>query len=338
MVDEWQQGNRLHLVRNPNYWQEGLPYLDSVEFRPIPDPQAREDSLRSGVVDAIATSNTTTALHLRDDPGDFTVIDDTKSTFGKEKTFVMLNTAVAPLDDVRVRRAMAMATDAERVRELIYDGIPPLVDGPFSEGSPFHPNDSGYPSFDPDGARALIEEYEAESGEPVAFEIMAPPSGSAAAQLFQAMWAEVGVDVEIRLSEQAQFITDALMGNYGAALFRQYGEVDPDQIFIYWHSATAAPVGELALNFGRFKDDEVDAALLQGRTSFDADARAEAYQTVARRFGDQVPFLWISENVWTLATAEDVHGVLDWTLPDGSAGFDSLLSGRFLVGHAWMSK
>jgi ABC-type transport system substrate-binding protein len=148
------------------------------------------------------------------------------------------------------------------------------------------------------------------------------------------MWKQAGINTTIKQVEQSSFILNALVGNYSAYLFRQFGEQDPDGDVVWWSSATAAPVGQLSLNFARNKDPQIDQALLQGRTSADEATRKAAYQAIANRFAQDVPYVWIATTVWAVASKPKVHGVVTWKLPDGSDGA-GLLSGRFMMSHVW---
>jgi ABC-type transport system substrate-binding protein len=154
------------------------------------------------------------------------------------------------------------------------------------------------------------------------------------------MWKQAGLNVSIKQVEQSQFILNALQGSYQAYGWRQFGEPDPDADFIWWSSTTALPEGQLALNFSRNKDPQIDADLQKGRTSPNDADRVAAYQDIARRLAVDVPFIWTNEVVWQIAMKPNVHGVTTWTLPDGSPGVDHTLGipsgGAFIMTHVWM--
>jgi ABC-type transport system substrate-binding protein len=154
------------------------------------------------------------------------------------------------------------------------------------------------------------------------------------------MWKQAGFNASIKQVEQSQYILNALQGSYQAYGWRQFGEPDPDADFIWWSSTTALPEGQLALNFSRNKDPQIDADLQKGRTDPNDADRLAAYQDIARRLAVDVPFIWLDEAVWQIAMKPNVHGVTTWTLPDGSPGVDHTLGipsgGAFLMDHVWM--
>jgi ABC-type transport system substrate-binding protein len=334
---EWVPGNHFTAVKNPNYWQKGLPYLDEVEYRPIVEVQSRASSLSAGTIDMMHTTDPDTIVDFRKD-SKIKITDDSKSTGEHEETFFMLNTAKPPLDDVRVRQALAYATDRRAVVNTVYAGILPDATGPFDKNSPYFA-DSGYPDFNLDKAKQLVNEYEKEKGN-ISFELGTTNSAKnlQATQLVQSQWKQAGIDTNLKQVEQSQYILNALVGNFGAYQWRQFGEPDPDGDVIWWSTATAAAIGSLSLNFARNKDPQVDAALQQGRHSSDDATRKDAYRAIAKRFAEDVPYVWIGTTVWAVASKPKVQGVTTWKLPDGTDGLDTLLSGRFLMSHVWVEK
>jgi len=335
VMKEWVPGNHFIATKNPNYWQKGLPYLDSVEYRPIVESQSRVASLTAGTIDLMHSSDPKTSLDLKGHKN-VASLSDRGIAGEQEEHFIMLNTAKAPLDDVRVRKALAYATDRKKIVDTIDFGLLPDSTGPFGNvGSPFH-SATGYPSFDLQKAKELVNQYKQEKGlSSLSFELGTTNTGRNLQDmsLVQSMWKAAGIDVSINQVQQSQYILNALQGQYQAYDWRQFGEPDPDADFVWWSSLTAAPIGQLALNFSRNKDPQVDAALLKGRTSPVVADRVAAYQAIAQRFAEDVPFLWISETTWEISAKPDVKGFTNWTLPDGTPGVDHTIGGFFLMTH-----
>jgi peptide/nickel transport system substrate-binding protein len=314
---EWVPGDHFTATRNPNYWRQGLPYLDSITYKPIPDPQSRGNSLKAGNIDAMHSSDTQNVADFKDNPS-YSQVNDLNSVLGEpDQSFVMLNTAVPPLNDIRVRQALAYATDRQKYIDTLGNGLTKPSDGPFTKGSPYF-GPTGYPGLDQAKAKALVADYQKDKG-PISFKfgIINTAKGRQQNELLQAMWKEVGIQTEIVQVEQSPYILNAIIGNYQAQGWRQFNTPDPDGNFVWWASATALPVGKQALNFARNKDPEIDGALQVGRTSADPAARADAYKKIAARFGADIPYIWISQSVWIVAATKKVQGVGQGTLPDG---------------------
>jgi len=339
ILKEWEPGNRFLAVRNPNYWQKGLPYLDSIEFRPILDTQSRENSLETGTIQLFHSSDAEVTYDLKGKSG-ITIIDESKAVGQQSQDFIMLNTGKAPLNDPTLRLALAYATNTQQIINIINYGLTPSSDGPFSNtGSPYY-GPTGYPTYNLAKAKQLVQQYEKQHGvTSVSFQLGTTNTGRnlQEAELIQNMWKQAGITVTIVQIEQSQLILYALEGNYDAYIWRQFGEPDPDGAYIWWSTGTAAAEGQLALNFARNKDPQIQADLDKGRSDPNQADRVADYQDIAKRFAVDVPYLWISQTLWQIVYNSHVHGITTWTLPDGSPGADHTISGVFLMSHVWTS-
>ncbi len=87
---EWVPGDHMAAVKNPNYWQKGLPHLDEIDFKIVTDDQQRVADLADGTVDAMTTSTASSVTQLRT-MTDFNLLEDAKG----EERFATLNTDAA---------------------------------------------------------------------------------------------------------------------------------------------------------------------------------------------------------------------------------------------------
>jgi len=200
---------------------------------------------------------------------------------------------------------------------------------------------AGYPDFNLDSAKAAVKAYsDAHGGKPLSIELgtVNDPKTLQAMQLLQGQWQKAGMQVTLKQVEQASYIQNALLGKYQAYEWRQYGEPDPDADYIWWTSLTAMPVGQLSLNFARNKNPKIDADLQTGRTSSDQSVRKQAYQDIAREMNKDLVNIWIADISWSTFYKPNIHGVVDWTLPDGSKGVSYTSGGVELLYHWWKSK
>ncbi|MET8861793.1 ABC transporter substrate-binding protein [Nonomuraea sp. NPDC004580] len=336
---EYVPDNRMVVTRNPRYWRQGLPYLDEIEFRVLPDTQTRAQTLEAGGVDAMGTS--------RDE--DLTKFGALKDTYTVHRArgmavaeyMFLLNTAVAPLDDVRVRRALAHATDRETVISTLRGGLTQPADGPWSKDSMWY-TEGGYPGYDPAKAAALVKEVEAEKG-PIRFELISTPDPNTmqGVELAQDMWRKAGIDVTIKQADQADLINRAITGNYAATVWTQFSAQDPDGEYIWMHQGYAKPVGEVSLNMTRLKDDKLSAAFDRGRAVADEAVRKQAYATVQERLRELVPYVFIDHlDTGAIVARTKVRGIGEHLLPDGEKGLP--LTGSPIpyhpFGQLWVSE
>ena len=331
VFESYDPGGSFVATKNADYWRadEGLPYLDEVELRVIADTQSRQTALLNGEIDMMMTSSGDAIAQLRDEAGIETYETDTFA----EKAFTLLNVnnPDSAISDVRIRRALAHATDSEVLIDRRGGGVPAVSNGPFGAGQIGQLEDSGYPEFDQEAARALVNEYKEEKGidgpVPISYTTTSDPFNLGTAELVKQFWDAVGFETELAQIEQSQFIVTALQGDFEAFGWRNHGGHNPDSQRFWWHSEAAVcgirdtcPDGGdpgLALNFGRIRDDVIDEALDTLRESDDPAVLEEQAEIINRRFGEQVYNLWSSEAVWMWAKLPAVNGLGTWLTPEG---------------------
>lgn len=334
-LDEWIPNDHLSATKYEDYWraEEGLPYLDEIEFRPVTDGGQRVNGLETGGFQAMHTSGAQEILDLRDlAQGGQANLEE--SSEGSEVSYTLLNDARPPFDDLTARQAAAYAVSEEELNELINDGLNPLANGPMAPGTQGFSDDTGYPTHDADRARELVQEYKDAHGGQFAFELTwsgTDPSTRQLAEEAAQQLRDVGIDVTVKnTADQSQFINDALGGNFDAFIWRNHGGTEGDLLYVWFH-------GDSPVNFSKFVDPEIDRLLEEGRSEIDPDRRDEIYLELNQRFGEQVWELWGWYTVWGIATASNVHGILGPELPDGSMPFP-LLAGWHLTSGLWVEQ
>lgn len=311
-------GNRLLVVRNPAYWRKGLPYLSRVEFRILPDSQTRAQTLESGGIDAMMSNRDDDIRKFGKLPG-YQIYR--ASGMAVPEVAFMLNTAKPPFNDLSLRQALAYATDRQAIIKTLRSGLTTPADGPWMPGSKWYVP-GGYPGYNLNKAKSLVAAYEKAHG-PVRIQLLSLPDPSTMenVQLVQDMWKKAGIDVQIKQADQPDIISSALTGNYQATIWSQFTEPDPDGDYVWLHSSFAQPVGQISINMSRIRDPQMDAALDEGRSNPDEATRKKAYATVQRRLRADLPFIWIDHLTTNAVIAgPKVHGLRQWTFPDGAVG------------------
>ena len=337
VYSEWQPNDHFTATRNPNYWRGGLPYLDQITFKPIPDTTQREATLRSGGVDMIESVDPNTITNFEGSGGSgFQLVDTRTGVIGQPTfSFIMLNNLLPPTNDLGIRQALAKGMDQAEVQKVL--GGPPAkpATGVFLPDSPYY-SATGYPSPDPAGATALIRRYTAQHGPPMVQLSTTPdPRITQLVQVVQEMWSRVGVQSSITIVQQADGIVDLLEGNFQAVPSAQFGAVDPGLNYPWLSTTTVQPIGTVGLNFARNSDPAIESALLTGRSTLDHAARVAAYRTVNERLAVDLPYLWIGRDVFPFASSTRVRGIAHRTLPNGVAGY-AYDEGVFFPAVLWL--
>ncbi len=329
MYESWEPGNHLYLTRNPKYWRKGLPYLDRVSFLPMLNSQQKENALKAGNIDIALVGNTIDDLTGIVGDAGLQYVNDSRIK-GPEAAMVywLLNCAVAPTNDVRVRNALAYATDQSLFWKEVFIGSGAVggpgtnvpVTGPFQPGSPYYELDTGYPQKqDMAKAKALVAAYTREHGTPkITLTASSEVKELTALQLTQSMWQQAGVDVTVQQLDVGTLIVRALDGQTQAVYWDFGAAIDPDQNYSAWSPLSSAAIGTIALEETRLKDPRIGPLLIKARTSGDNATRVAAYQGLAKVFGEQTPFIYMGRGLGGLAASKRVQNLGSLDTPDGS--------------------
>ena len=321
---EWVPNVKFVATKNPDYWQKGLPKADEIEFRQIISDDARLAQLQSGQID-YSQSATGAAyqeyvklanekkikLYLNEGP---TAIN-----------YDLLNTALPPFNNRDCRLAAAQALDMETLIKLRAPGFD-VATGPFAKGTVGYLADNGYPKFNLDAAKASFEKCKAGGPQNTAFTMATTTSPEAieTRNVKKQMVERAGFAIKTVEIPQDSYIPAALVGSFQWQTWRNHGGVDPDTERIWWASETAIAAPGIALNFGRVKDNNLDAALDQIRASSDPVVKKRAAEILNTTFADQVYAIWNWPSKYILGTCNTCSGFADTKLPDGEKSMPNL--------------
>ena len=235
-----------------------------------------------------------------------------------------------------------MAVDNQVLLDRRNGGVGEVSNGPFNPDQMGYLEDSGYPEYDPEGAKELLEEYKAEKGidtVEISYTTTNDSLNLQTAELLKQFWEQVGFTIPLAQIEQGQFIITALTGDFEMFAWRSHGGVDPDAQRIWWHSETADDPPALALNFGRIKDDVIDESLDTLRAATDEADVKTAAEAINKAFGEQVYNLWHTSTVWGIAKKPSVNGIDTFTLPDGQPTiFGNGIGGSHQIAQLWVEQ
>jgi ABC-type transport system substrate-binding protein len=310
-------------------------YLDAVEFLPVPDPSTRNDLAFNGDVQMIHTVDPASSGDLLEDDDLQSVLDETG-----EENFIMLNAAVPPFDDLRVRQALTYATPLQNVRDLIGLGIARPADQMFTPDQPYFNPDVVQEGDDPERALELVSEYCTDVPEgcsdgkvDIVFSFGAGTvAASREAEILEQGW-KVGFNVEFNEIVQDSLVVNVATGQYQTTTWRQFGGIDPTDLR---QNLMCRTVTEgISLNFARFCSEERDALIVEAQATVDPEARIPLWQAVVKDMQDAYSYIFTRHSPWVVAFDPDVRGVCDRTSPDGTA-LRCVSNGRTWFDSTWV--
>jgi peptide/nickel transport system substrate-binding protein len=258
----WESGNKAVLEKYDDYWKDGLPNIDTIEFNILPEDSTKITQLETRTVDLVdrVLPNQTERLENAEDVD---VITKEGVSVGR----VDFNTDVEPLGDRDVRRAIAWAVDKQRIVDVVLSGfadpaksvVPNSLSDYNDDISEFN-----HPTGNPDRARELLNEA---GYEDLSLEFLVPTRErhERQASLLQSMLGEVGIEVAIKTVESNAFFSTEIDGDYEVAVsnFTWFG--DPDTLLYLFHTD--------GLNLWNINNTELDDLLDGQRLTVDPAER-----------------------------------------------------------------
>jgi ABC-type transport system substrate-binding protein len=211
----YEPGVKVQLVRNPDYFIKGMPYLDGIDFSIIPDADARMTGLRAGQLDMIEFLEFQQLPALRKDPNIY--IPEGKGFYGAR---ILFDLNLPPTNDVRVRRALNFAIDRKTIVDAVLAGEgAPIWGGVIPPGRFGYAKElEGYYSYDPKKARALLQEagwtdskgdgklYNKDGHQlTLTFVTYGPSWWSQVAEIMQQNFRDIGVPVDLQVKPWAEY-------------------------------------------------------------------------------------------------------------------------------------
>jgi len=305
-------------VRNDQYWN-GPVYLDAIEFVIQADPARRADQLLAGALDVMHTSDPQTIAQLRGQKG----INHFENAKGEEG-FVMINTQSPPFDDIRVRKALTLATPKKNYLEIIDQHIFEPADSMFSKDSKYYNDRVKQEADDPEGAKRLAAAYctdkptMCQGGKiKMQFKYTGPSaSNQLVADTLTNGWKQV---FEIKSDQvlQDDYIIQVAFGQYQVVTWRQFGADDPEGEFVWLDCRNVGKPGALGINWPRNCNPDTQAALEAQRKSTDDAEIVKEWKRIVQNIHDDYLYVFLDHTIWQIAAKADVGDVIEGKHPGG---------------------
>ncbi|MCZ8102621.1 MAG: ABC transporter substrate-binding protein, partial [Burkholderiales bacterium] len=201
-VENWVRGSSLTLAKWPEYRDAQKIRMSRVTWRFISDPAAQIAAILAGDVDAMPRITGKAIDAVKNDPRFRVQVGGSRA-----KTILAINTKKKPLDDVRVRRAIAMAIDRKAVIVGAADGFGVPIGSHYVPGAFGYVDTTGVNPFDPAKARALLAEAGVKTPLELTLKLPPPPYSRQGGEVIAAQLAKVGIVAKMQNVEWAQWMS-----------------------------------------------------------------------------------------------------------------------------------
>jgi ABC-type transport system substrate-binding protein len=298
---EWKSDQYIKLKRFEDYW-EGAPNYHRYIYRIIPDPLTQEMEFYAGTIDSYAVQPHQ-VNRLKDDPR---FQSFSGPSFGY--TYIGYNMRREPFNDRRVRKALGMAIDVDKIIKCVLYGQAERITGPFVKETDYYNHMISPLPYDPHGALRLLEEagwkrnsegWLERNGKRLQFTLITNSGNDirkAIATIVQNGWKQLGIDVRTDLVEWAVFIQERVEKlDFDALILGWAMGIEPD-LYQIWHSSQTGPH---QLNFVGFKNDLADELIVKIREEYDHDKQVSYCHKLHEIISEEQPYTFLFVRRWT---------------------------------------
>ena len=299
--DFWHKGSALKLVRNPNYWEKGKPYLNSVTWTDVPSDNTRELQLKGGQAQVDEFPAWSTVGSLKTTPG------VTMNLFNSTRTdYLAFNEQRKPFQDVHVRRAISLAVDRAALVKAVLFGNGKPANSLFPPQVPYYdPNTPGY-QFN----LAEAKKEMAQSSVPKGFSTsIVIPSGNSdyltISTIVQSELKPLGITVKINQLDPNTENTQTQNLNYDMTLTLWTMDIsDPDELATF----AVDPKSGAKSFFTMYNNPAVVNAAHEAERTLDTEKRQQLYNTLQTGAAKDAFMAFLYYSPYPYATTTNVHG------------------------------
>jgi peptide/nickel transport system substrate-binding protein len=302
---ERSKGNKIVLVKNPDYWQKGLPKADTIVYKIMNDANVALVNLKSGQLDMTNRFPLNEIKNYKSNDK-ITVVKEVSPGFKG----IVLNLKDPVLQDKRVRQAINKAIDRDTIVKVALFGEARAARSGLAPTSWAYDEslDKSLP-VDVEGAKKLLSEAGKGSGFALTIVTDTDPVSQQVSQLLQKQLKAVNIELTIQKMDYGSMLDRTEKGDYQMALMGWSGRTDPDGNFRNWVYSDAV------YNYMKYSNPKVDALLDQGLATVDQNARKQIYGEMMKILDDELPYLYLYHENNTFGMVKALKGFE--TVPDG---------------------
>ncbi len=297
---KWKSDQYIVLKRFDRYW-EGPPNYKKYIFRVIPDPLTQEMEFYAGTIDHYDVLPHQVE-RLKKDPR-FQAFSGL--SFGY--TYIGYNLRKPPFNDIRVRRALGMAIDVDKIIKYVLYGQGERITGPFPKQTDYYDHTVKPIPYDPKKALKLLNEagwkkgrdgWLWKNGKKLQFTLITNSGNDirkAILAIAQDSWKKIGIDVKTELLEWSVLLRRINQHSFDAVVLGWSMGIEPD-LYQIFHSSQTHPY---QLNFVGYKNKKADELIIRIRQEYDEKKRIELCHRLHRIIAHDQPYTFLFVRKWT---------------------------------------
>ena len=298
---EWKSDQYITLGRFSDYW-EGAPNYNKYSYRIIPDLLTQEMEFYAGAVDSYYVQPYQVERLSKDER--FQHFSGTSFSY----TYIAYNMRRKPFDDVRVRKALGMAINADQIIDYVLYSQGERITGPFLKQTDYYDSSIKPLPYDPKGALELLEDagwtrgddgFLRKNGKLLEFTLITNSGNDlrkAVIAIAQNAWRNIGVNVRTDTIEWSVFLQEKVnKADFDALVLGWSMGIDPD-LYQIWHSSQA---GTNQLNFIGYDNKKADDLIIRIRREYNHDESVRMCHQLHGIIAEDQPYTFLYMSRWT---------------------------------------
>ncbi len=301
-----QARDTIKLSKYADYWNADRIFYDEVEYHIVPDATVRLARLQAGDLEVSERMAPTDLQVIRDDAG---LALHTAPGLAVSHLFLNVGDSGGALaESADLRHALELSLDRSTINQVAFNGEFTADNQMITPSSEYHSDAVPMPERDVERARQLIEQSGV-ANPTIEITFENSTTDARVAQIIQQMAGEAGFTVNLLPLETSSAIERYLNGNFELYIGNWSGRADPDPTLSTFFGSAGSQ------NLNGYRSDEMDAALQEGRTALEPEARKAAYDKVAQIYLTDLPTIPLYHPTWFYGAQAGIEGIEIY--PDG---------------------
>lgn len=299
---EWIYGDKLVLEKNEDFYDKNERGLKYIIFKNVVEASNRAIGLETGEIDIATPISSVDEENIKNNPK-LQLLTKPSISY----TYIGMNMTKAPLNDIRVRKAINYAIDKQAIIDVILNGNGKIATSPIAPGVFGFTDKTKNYEYNVEKAKELMKEAGYENGFTTSILVFSGEANTQTAEIVQAYLKEIGIDLKIEIVEVSAYwdmtergVHNLFLGSWGVVT----GDADYG-LYAMYHSSAKGGAG----NRDFYENEEVDELLDKAKTEIDPETRKKLYEEAQILIVNDAPDVMLYNRNLTVGAQKYIKGL-----------------------------
>lgn len=299
---EWIYGDKLVLEKNEDFYDKNERGLKYIIFKNVVEASNRAIGLETGEIDIATPISSVDEENIKNNPK-LQLLTKPSISY----TYIGMNMTKAPLNDIRVRKAINYAIDKQAIIDVILNGNGKIATSPIAPGVFGFTDKTKNYEYNVEKAKELMKEAGYENGFTTSILVFSGEANTQTAEIVQAYLKEIGIDLKIEIVEVSAYwdmtergVHNLFLGSWGVVT----GDADYG-LYAMYHSSAKGGAG----NRDFYENEKVDELLDKAKTEIDPETRKKLYEEAQILIVNDAPDVMLYNRNLTVGAQKYIKGL-----------------------------